>query len=254
MVRLVLIGWLLLLAGDATAEDRQVIRFGVETGFPPFAMTLPTGQMGGFDVEIIKALCTEPRTPCAIKVLPWEGMIPALLEGKIDAIPSLAVNEGRREIVDFSNKYYETTAAFIGPKSEEIELSPEALAGKTVGVQSATIAACYLERALADTVHIRYYDNQENANFDLSSGRIDLGFADTLVMTDGFLTRSDGADFEIKGEPVFDPECMGVIAFGLRKGEEDLQAWLNDRIAAIRARGVFQEISNRYFGYDIYGY
>jgi len=253
MWKTLLILCLLLTAGTASAQDQGPIRFGVEGGFPPFVVTLPSGEMGGFDIDIINALCTELDADCEIVSLAWEGMIPGLTEGRIDAIPSLSVNEKRRKIIEFTDKYYETTASFVGAKDVDIDVSPQGLAGMSVGVQIATVAACYLERELADIVTIRYYDNQESANLDLVLRRIDLGFADTLVMTDGFLTRPDGADFETKGNPVFDSACMGVIAFGVRKQDNALRARLNQAIAAIRAKGVFQEISQSYFGYDIYG-
>lgn len=253
MLRTLVFAWLLLTAGTALAQDPQPIRFGVATGFPPFVVTLPTGELGGFDIDVIDALCAELDTPCETVSLAWEGIIPALIEGRIDAIPSLSVNAERRKIVDFTDKYYETSAVFVGPKAVDVEVSPKGLAGKSVGVQIATVAACYLENALAGTIDIRYYDNQENANLDLSLGRIDLGFADALVMIDGFLTRPDGAAFEVKGDPVFDPECMGVIAYGVRKGDDALRARLNRAIAAIRVKGVFQDLSQSYFGFDIYG-
>lgn len=255
MLRAMFVSCLLLQSAvvSAQAQAREPIRFGVETGFPPFVVTLPSGDLGGFDIDIVEAMCAELETECAFVSLAWEGIIPALIDGKIDAIPSLSINNERREVIDFSDKYYETSNMYVGPKDVEIDVSPEGLAGKAVGTQIATTSACYLERELSDIIDLRYYDNQESLLLDMTAGRIDLVFTDTLLLAVGFLTRPEAADFEVKGEPVFDPVCMGSIAFGVRKGDDDIRNLLNDGLKAIRASGEYQRISDQYFGLDIYG-
>jgi ABC-type amino acid transport substrate-binding protein len=183
----------------------------------------------------------------------WDGLIPALQENKIDVIMnSMSATEERKQVVDFSDKYYDSPAIFVGPKSETVEISPEGLQGKTIGVQVSTIHANYVEAKYKGIVTIKTYDTQENANLDLIAGRVDLLLADSTALTDGFLKSPEGADFEIKGKPFTDPLIGNGAGIAVRKGDP-LGAKFSAAIKAIRANGVYKTINDKYFAFDIYG-
>ncbi|MEE4177769.1 MAG: transporter substrate-binding domain-containing protein, partial [Bacteroides sp.] len=68
----------------------------------------------------------------------WDGIIPALLAKKYDAIiASMSITEERKKKVAFSNKYYNTPAKFICKKGTMEAFSRANIKGKTVGVQPA---------------------------------------------------------------------------------------------------------------------
>lgn len=237
------------------AQEVQTLKIGVEGAYPPFSETRPSGEIVGFDIDIAFALCAEIGVTCELVPQAWDGMIPALLEGKFDAIiASMSITEERDKVVDFSDKYYVSPGAFVGPKGTEVDISPEGLAGKVVGTQVATVAACYLDKAYADVVTIKRYDTQENANLDLETGRLDLVFADQLVLVGGFLARPEGQGFETKGKPIYDEECMGKgIGIAVRPDEDVLKYAFSQAIKAIRANGTYQAINEQYFDFDLYG-
>ena len=69
----------------------------------------------------------------------WDGIIPGLIAKKYDAIvASMSITDQRKEVVDFTDKYYQTPAKFIAAKGADLDISPEGLAGMAVGVQRAT--------------------------------------------------------------------------------------------------------------------
>jgi arginine/ornithine transport system substrate-binding protein len=77
---------------------------------------------------------------CELVEQDWDGIIPALQARRYDAIvASMSITEERKERVDFTDKYYSTPAKFACATGSGIEISEEGLAGKTVGVQRATI-------------------------------------------------------------------------------------------------------------------
>lgn len=240
------------LCGGAGAET---LRIGVEGAYPPFSETLPSGEIVGFDIDIAKALCAEMGVTCAFVPQAWDGMIPALLEGKYDAIiASMSMTEERKQVVDFTDRYYLTPGAFVGPKGVAFDISKEGLKGKTIGVQAATVSACYVEDNLAGVVNLKQYDTQENANLDLTTGRVDLVFADVVTVAGGFLNRPEGQSYEIKGTPVYDVKCMGDgIGIPVRKQDQDLKERLNRAIKSIRENGIYRQINSRYFNFDLYG-
>ena len=239
---------------SATALAEDVIRLGTTPeSYPPFTFIEPDGSVNGFEAELAAALCEEMDVTCEWVLQAWDGIIPALQENKFDAIiASMSITEERQQVIDFSNKYYNTPATFVGAKGLEVEISEEGLAGKTVGVQVSTTHASYMENILPN-VSINTYDTQENANLDLISGRVDLLLADSIALQDGLLDTPDGADFEVKGEPFTHPIMGDGVGVGLRKGSDDMLEKFNAAIEAIRANGTYKEINDKYFAFDVYG-
>lgn len=239
-------------AGSALAQE--VVRIGTTPeSYPPFTWVDAQGKLNGFEIEIGEALCAQMQVKCEWVLQSWDGIIPALQEKKFDAIiASMSITDERKQVVDFSDKYYDSPAIFVGRKDETIDISPAGLEGKTVGVQVSTIHANYVEAKYKGIVTIKTYDTQENANLDLIAGRVDLLLADSVALTDGFLKSPEGADFEVKGKPFTDPLMGAGSGIAVRKGDP-LAAKFSAAIKAIRANGLYKTINDKYFTFDIYG-
>ncbi|WP_172327171.1 transporter substrate-binding domain-containing protein [Mangrovicoccus sp. HB161399] len=240
-----------LLAGAALpALAQETLTIGTEAAYPPFAFVLPSGELSGFDIDITNALCEEMKVECTISNQSFDGLIPALNAGKIDAIiASMFITEDRLKAIDFAGPYYVTPGLFIGPKDADFELTPESLKRKFIGVQRGTTMAAYVEEKLPGA-RVQYYDTLEAATLDLVSGRVDLVFADSVVIEE-FLASDDGAGFAQVGEPVSDPLLGEGAGIGLRKDETELKAKFDAALAAIIASGKYAEINAKYMSSDI---
>ncbi len=97
-------------------------------------------------------------------------------------------------------------------------------------------------------MNAKLYDTQENANLDIVYGRLDLLFADGLVMYKWLQTK-DGEGFQFYGEGMSLDEGVGIA---VRKEDEALRAKLNDAIQVIRADGTYEKINAKYFPFSIY--
>ena len=153
--------------------------------------------------------------------IPWDGIIPALTTKKIDMIMnSMSITEERMKTIDFSDKYYNTPTAIIGPKGQKFDATPEGLKGKIIGVQVSTIHAAYAKKHFTEAAEIKEYQTQDEANQDLAAGRIDAIQADAIAL-DAFLKSDQGkACCELKGNVADDPEVLGPgVGIGLRKEE-----------------------------------
>ncbi len=239
------------LAGSASAQMK--VRIGTEGAYPPFNFKDASGELKGFDIDIAKALCAEMKAQCTFVAQDWDGIIPALLAKKYDAIiASMSITEERKKKVDFTDKYYSSPAKFIVDKKSGItDVSVEAMKGKTIGAQGSTIHANFLDDLYKGS-NIKLYKTQDDANADLASGRLDAVLADSAVLL-GWLKTDSGGCCAFTGPGFNDPKYFGVGAgIAIRKDQDELREAFNKAIAAIRANGTYKKINEKYFPFDIY--
>jgi len=244
---------LLLTAGMAAAQD---VRVGIAAEpYPPFASPDAAGNWVGWEVEIIGAVCAAAELNCIVTPVAWDGIIPSLTSGQIDAImASMSITEERMQTIDFSDRYYNTPTVVIGARGIEMDATPEGLAGKVIGVQVSTVHQAYVDAYFAATAaEVRLYQTQDEANQDLIAGRIDATQADSIAL-EAFLATPEGlACCEMKGTVADDPVILGSgVGVGLRQGDP-LKDAFNAGIAAILADGTYDEITLRHFASSIYG-
>ena len=73
----------LLVIGNVHADK---IRIGTEGAYPPWNSKDASGKLIGFEVELAWQLCRYIGQQCTIVEQDWDGMIPALIMRKFDAI------------------------------------------------------------------------------------------------------------------------------------------------------------------------
>jgi ABC-type amino acid transport substrate-binding protein len=197
---------------------------------------------------------------CELVIQDWEGMIPGLLAKKYDAIiASMSITEERKAKVNFTKKYYASTANFIGKKGTTLNITHDmannkkVLSGKKIGVQQSAVSDNFISDNFNDVVDLKRYGKQEEANLDLISGRLDLVFADSVPMLE-FLKTPNGSSFENIGVLFDDVKWFGEgIGIPVRKEDNKLLEELNQAIDTIINNGKYQEIQAKYFDFDIYG-
>jgi len=255
LIKVILAGVLAISTGVAMAAEWDKVRIGVEGAYPPFSWIEADGTIKGFDIDIAMALCEEMGAECELVPQDWDGIIPALLARKYDAIvASMSITEERKQKVAFTNKYYSTPAKFVRKKGSGIEISKEGLQGKAVGVQRATTHDNFITGEFGDSVDIKRYATQDEAYLDAVAGRVDLLLADSVAMDDGFLKTDQGKDFEFVGPGYSDPQYFGEgSGIAVRKEDTELVEKLNKAIDAIRTNGTYQQINAKYFDFDVYG-
>jgi polar amino acid transport system substrate-binding protein len=243
------------LALGVGAVQAQEIKVGFSPeAYPPFYSQDSSGNWGGWEVEIVQAICAEAKLTCTLTPIPWDGLIPALTSKKIDAIMnSMSITEERMKTIDFSDKYYNTPTAVIGPKDQTFDASPAGLKGKIIGVQVSTVHATYAKKHFTEAAEIKEYQTQDEANQDLIAGRIDATQADSIAL-DAFLKDAGKDCCDLKGFVAPDLEVLGPgVGAGLRKDDTELKGKINAAIKAIRDNGKYAEITKKYFDFDVYG-
>lgn len=265
-----------LLAGAAAAEEKKwtKITIATEGAFPPYNLTKPDGTLDGYEIELSQYLCAHMKVECTIVPQAFDGIIPALNAGKFDAIMAgMSATEKRKEVIDFSLSYGSTGQAFATLKGGDLEKLPlkgelfslatnEAgarkaaeemkpfLEGKTIGVQTASIAARFVSEYLKGAVEVREYKTTEQHDLDLVAGRVDLVMASMgYLMT--AVEKPANSDMAIVG-PRFQGGFLGAgSSVGLRKSDPELKALFDDAITAAKADGTIKRLSEKWFGFDL---
>ena len=245
---------MMMLGTNVFANEWNKIRIGVEGAYPPFSSVEKDGTLKGFDIDIAMALCEEIGAECVLIPQDWDGIIPALMARKYDAIiASMSITEERKKKVAFSDKYYNTPAKFARKKGSGIAISKAGLKGKTVGVQRATIHDNFITGEFGDSVEIKRYGTQDEAYLDAIAGRVDLLLADSIAMDAGFLKTDQGKGWEFVGPGYSDPKYFGVGAgIAVRKSDGELAKLFSLAIKVIRSNGVYHMINGKYFAFDVY--
>lgn len=243
----------LAFGGAAAAEP---IKIGIAAEpYPPFASPDAAGNWVGWEVDLINAVCAAGAMECVITPVAWEGIIPSLTGGQIDAImASMSITEERSKTIDFSDKYYNTPTVIITAKGSGLTPDNAGMAGKIIGVQVSTVHEAYAQKHFTDAAEIKTYQTTDEGFQDLAAGRIDASQADSIAI-DAFLASDAGkACCESIGAVADDQAVLGLgVGIGMRKGEDELKAKFNAAIAKVLADGTYDTISKPYFAMSIYG-
>ena len=238
---------------SVNAQQRK-LKIGVEGAYPPFSELGTDGKIKGFDIDIANALCEQMKAQCTLVQQEFDGMIPSLQAKKLDAIvASMSITDERKQVIEFSDKYYHTPARFVGRKNAALVATVAGMKGKRIGVQRTTIHDRFATDTFKESEIVRYA-KQDDVFLDLTSGRLDAALADQIAASQGFLSLPSAKDFAFFGPVYIDPKYFGAGAgIGLRKADTALRDEFNAAIKAIRANGVYKKINDKYFQFDVYG-
>lgn len=267
------------MAAPAHAEGKKWTKVVIasEGGFPPYNITRPDGTLDGYEIDLAKDLCARMKVECTIVAQSFDGMIPALTAGKFDAIMAgMSITEKRKEVIAFSISYGGVGQAFGVSKGSDLEKMPQLnetiyyptngdnadytksvdslksfLKGKVVGVQTASIAARFLNEYYKDIITIREYKTTDQHDLDLAAGRIDAVMASmgylTAAMKKPMNAEMTMAGPRFQGGPIIGPGSGA----GLRKEDTELKVMFDEAIKAAVADGTTKKLAEKWFGFDI---
>ena len=245
---------LVLGAAGATTAKADLVFATDAAPYPPFTSQNAAGEWEGWEYEVLMAICAEMNEKCTLIPIAWDGIIPALLSRKYDAIiATMDITEERKKKVDFTQKYQHIPARFAAKKGTDVQLDKAFMDGKTIAVQRATSMDTYITDNFPNAT-IKRYGTADEAYLDLKSGRVDYVMADSAAISDGLLKKEGGDAFEFVGPKLTDPKWFGEGAgIAVRKADKDLKEKFNAAILALRANGKYKEINDKYFDFDVYG-
>ncbi|MAQ97951.1 MAG: amino acid ABC transporter substrate-binding protein, partial [Gammaproteobacteria bacterium] len=90
----------------AIAGDWSKIRIGTEGAYEPWNFTDSAGNIVGAEIDLANDLCERMNAECTFVQQDWDGIIPALTQGKYDVIMAgMSVTDERKKTISFSKAY-----------------------------------------------------------------------------------------------------------------------------------------------------
>ncbi|MDC3132043.1 transporter substrate-binding domain-containing protein [Pelagibacteraceae bacterium] len=275
MKKFLLVVLSLSVFGLASIANTQTIRIGTEGAYPPWNNLNSAGDLEGAEIDFGNEACARMGVTCEWITQDWDGIIPALLQGKYDIIiAGMSITEERKEKVNFTTGYMTDGARFAvlkdsgladlniagmskvnlnnagGKEQAAIGQLIAAMDGKTVCVQSSTIHQNFLEKHMSGAVDVKLYQAVDDHNLDLAAGRCDAVLADVGSIID-FMESDGGVDVAFTG-PTFSGGVFGDgVGGAVRKEDTEILEMWNAAITEMSKDGTTAEITKEWFGRDI---
>ena len=226
---------------DAFAQAGRKAVVGVEITAPPFSF-LEGDRYTGISNDILLRAAELKGLEINYTPLKFPALIPSIQAGQIDiAVSGIFVTEARKEIVDFSDPYYEQGAVYVAPVNSPIA-SVDDLKGKSVAAEQGSAAlAMAQEQAATLGIEIRIFQDPATMQLAMQSGDVAAMIYDSGIMVHQVNVEKANPTIKIIS-PILNPTG---IAFAFPKGS-DLVAIVNEGMSEMRAKGEIDAIIAKY--------
>lgn len=213
--------------------------------YEPFQFNDENGKVVGFDVDIVDLVAKKLGVEQDIVDIDFAAIKSgaAMNAGKCDvAAAGMTITEERKENIDFSVPYFDSTQALMAKKGSGItSLDDVKTKGLKLGAQASTTGLKYAQDHGFDPVE--FADSPKELN-GLQAGRVDVIIQDLPVV----LTWLKKSDIGEKFEMVASLDTGEQYGIGMKKGNTELVEVVNEAIEAAKADGTYNEIYKKWFG------
>jgi len=200
----------------------------------------------GMDADLANALAGVLGLKVKVVNATFDGIIPGLAAGKYDlGMSSFTDTKEREKTVDFVT-YFSAGTAFYEKKGGPQISGLADLCGMTVAVEKgttqqddATAQGKKCKSAGKKDVNVLTFPDQNGANLALSSGRAQIGMADSPVAE--YQVKKSGGQFQLTGKD------YGTAPYGIAipKGN-GLAPAVRDAVKALIANGTYKSILTKW--------
>jgi polar amino acid transport system substrate-binding protein len=209
--------------------------------YQPFEMKNKNGEIVGFDVDLAQMMADELGVNLEIVPTNWDGIIPALIDGKFDLIISaMAVSTERNKAVNFSTPYYLSGKCILINSRDMFRINDYRDLNDTDTVVVTTFSDdMVLNRYFPEADIIRFKTDEEAVR-EVIERRADAFIADKARIAI-FAAKYPGTTVAL-----VDPFTYEPIAVGMRKGDVDLLNWVNNCIDIMKGDGRLASLEEKW--------
>ncbi|WP_196592110.1 transporter substrate-binding domain-containing protein [Pectinatus frisingensis] len=234
--------------GSSADSDKKVLRVGMECAYAPFNWAQNDDTNGavkiadsdqyamGYDILMAKKIADGMGYKLEIHKMDWDGLIPAVNTGKIDAvIAGMSITDKRKQTVDFSDVYYNASIVALVKKD-----------GKYANAQSVADLNGAIATSQLNTVWYDMIDQIPNADKQpaidnvpgmivaLTSGKVNVLVLDKPTAMAAVFANPDLKMLDFTGDGTFKASKEDVeMGVAVKKGNSDLLKKINEQLAKI---------------------
>ena len=234
-----------LATGVSHAADLggKLLKVGSDTTSPPMESVDPaSGQIVGFDVDVVNAICAKINCQAEFVTTGWDGIFAALDQGSFDLVASgVSITDERKKAMDFSDPYIVNSQAVLMRVADQgISLDDFKAQGKKLSAQANTTDAQVAE-GIVGKENVAAYDSFSASVIALKNKDVDG------VVING--ANAAAYEREFAGELVVAIKDLQSDPLGLvfRKDDANIAAF-NEGLKAIKDDGTLDQLIGKYWG------
>ncbi len=233
----------------ANIKSKGTLTVAADATYAPNEFIASDGHtVVGMDADLAKALGQVMGLKVNMVNATFDTIIPGLASGKYDlGMSSFTDTKAREKTVDFVTYFIAGTSFYIKSGGPNIGSLAD-LCGHTVAVEKgttqqadATAQSGKCKSAGKPAVNIQVFNDQNQVNLALSSGRAQVAMADTPVAE--YQVKKSGGTFKIVGSPI----SYGAAPYGIAipKNSGMTKAVLGG-VMALMANGTYKQILTKW--------
>ncbi|MFT4242837.1 MAG: transporter substrate-binding domain-containing protein [Acidovorax sp.] len=220
----------------------KLLRVAIPTDYPPYGFVGTDLKPQGLDIAMAELLAAKMGVKVELIPVTSANRIPYLQTGKADlVISTLGKNAEREKVIDFSAAYAPFFQAVFGPKAVSVKTWAD-LAGKTVAVTRGAMEDQELAKVAPPSVDVKRFEDNNATIAAFVAGQTQL-VATSASVAGTMMYKNPQLQAEYK-LLLKDSPCY----IGLAKGEDALRAKVNEIIAAAKADGTLDKLSQKWLG------
>ena len=239
----------LLLVILAAAFSLNAGAATLTAGSPPSSspttfLNTQSGKIEGFMPDVAAEVAKRQHLDIDFTAVPFSTLIQSVIAGKIDMIVAgMTPTTERAKRITFSQEVTAFGAGLVvRDDNKKTYNSWEDVKSEVVGSMTGTdYTQSLIESGIAKEVKV--YDSPADMTRDLSLGRIAAGMNDYPIL------KAQEKSGGLKGMHVVDgykPQHVSPMAFGVKKGNDQLMAQINTALTAMKEDGTLQTIKNKW--------
>ncbi|MDC3416894.1 basic amino acid ABC transporter substrate-binding protein [Aquibacillus salsiterrae] len=231
-------------ATEQADEEKKVLQVGTDAAFAPFEF-METGEIVGFDVDLLAAVMEEAGYDYELKNLGWDPMLESVRSGSVDlGISGITINDDRKETYDFSVPYFQSTHMIVFNEGVGITNAND-LEGKRIGVQTGTTGADAAEKIVGqNNKNISKYETTALAFMALQNGDVEAVVTDNVVAAEYKKNNPDAKVETVTDEDNFESEFYGIMF----PKDSEIVDEISSALATVIENGTYTEIYQEWFG------
>ena len=231
---------LMLFSCAKKEESAKVYVFATDATWPPLEYIDESGNLTGFEVELVPMIGEKVGVKMEAKNIPWDTIFAGLANGQYDGVASgVSVTEDRKKTMDFSTPILQAGQVMIVRNDSKVK-GAEDMKGLRVGVQIGTTGDLVLDDY---DVTRKQYDDIGLAIQDMLNGNLDACVCDSLIASDYVLANENYKNrLKVAGEPFTEED----IAIAVKKGNSELLGLVNKGLDMMKADGSYDALKAKW--------